>query len=195
MEYTAAQQAAIETLDDPLLIVACAGSGKTQVISQRIVETLRRHNIEPKNIVAFTFTDKAAAELKERVTNLVTAEFGDMIGLAQLFIGTMHAYALDVLQTYVPAAFKYNVLDEIQTRLFIDRNSQASGLTVTDAIVNGTPRRLRRYVDSRLYMQVLSILREDDVDESLLPAELVAARDGYRCLLHEHNYFDYGELV
>ena len=94
MEYTAAQRAAIGTLDDPLLIVACAGSGKTQVISQRIVEILRRPDVEPKNIVAFTFTEKAAAELKERVTNLVTAEFGDMIGLAELFIGTMHGYAL-----------------------------------------------------------------------------------------------------
>jgi UvrD/REP helicase N-terminal domain len=42
VEYTATQRAAIGTLDDPLLIVACAGSGKTQVISRRIVETLRR---------------------------------------------------------------------------------------------------------------------------------------------------------
>jgi len=53
------------------LIVACAGSGKTQVISQRIVEILKQPGVEPKNIVAFTFTEKAAAELKERVTTLV----------------------------------------------------------------------------------------------------------------------------
>lgn len=96
MEYTATQRATIGTLDDPLLIVACAGSGKTQVISQRIVETLRRDDVEPKNIVAFTFTEKAAAELKERVTNLVNAELGDMTGLAELFIGTMHGYARDL---------------------------------------------------------------------------------------------------
>ena len=67
-----AQAAAIGTLDEPLLIVACAGSGKTQVISQRIVETLKLPGVEPRNIVAFTFTEKAAAELKERVTTLVT---------------------------------------------------------------------------------------------------------------------------
>ena len=58
--------------------------------------------VEPKNIVAFTFTEKAAAELKERVTTLVTEAFGDMTGLAELFIGTMHGYARDALQTYVP---------------------------------------------------------------------------------------------
>ena len=195
MEYTEAQRAAIGTLDEPLLIVACAGSGKTQVISQRIVETLRRDEVEPKNVVAFTFTDKAAAELKERVTSLVTAEFGDMTGLAEMFIGTMHGYARDVLQTHVPLAFKFNVLDEIQTRLFIDRHSKASGLTVTEAIVKGNPRKLRRFVDSRLYMQALGVLREDDVDETLLPAELIAARYGYRKLLHSKNYFDYTELL
>jgi DNA helicase-2/ATP-dependent DNA helicase PcrA len=195
VRYTGKQRDAIETLDDPLLIVACAGSGKTQVISQRIVEILRRPGVEPRNIVAFTFTEKAAAELKERVTSLVTKQLGGMIGLAELFIGTMHGYALDMLQTYVPAAFKYNVLDEIQARLFIDRNSRASGLTVTEAVVNGTPRKLRRYVDSRLYMQAMSILREDDVDETLLPDSLIAAGNGYRALLHEKNYFDYTELL
>ena len=77
MEYTDAQRAAIGTLDEPLLIVACAGSGKTQVISERIVEILRLPGVEPKNIVAFTFTEKAAAELKERVTD---ADHGGVSG-------------------------------------------------------------------------------------------------------------------
>src|SRR5215467_5998246 len=178
MEYTAAQQAAIGTIDDPLLIVACAGSGKTQVISQRIIEVLRRPDVEPRNVVAFTFTEKAAAELKERVTNLVTEAFGNMIGLAELFIGTMHGYALDALQTHVAETFKYSVLDDIQTRLLIDRHSRESGLTTTDAVVNGQPKKLRRYVNSRLYMQVMNILREDDVDQALLSADLIGALGG-----------------
>jgi DNA helicase-2/ATP-dependent DNA helicase PcrA len=196
MDYTEAQRATIGTLDEPLLIVACAGSGKTQVISQRIVEILRQPGIEPKNIVAFTFTEKAAAELKERVTTLVTKEFGDVIGLAEMFVGTIHGYALDLLHSHVPFAFKYNVLNDIQTRLFIDRNSRKSGLTVTEAVVaEKPPQPLKRYRDSHLYMQVIGILREDDVDEALLPPGLIAARDGYRKLLHEHSYFDYTELL
>ena len=104
--YTDAQLAAIGTLDEPLLIVACAGSGKTQVISQRIVEILKLDGVEPGNVVAFTFTEKAAAELKERVTTLVTAELGEITGMAEMFIGTMHGYARDLLQTWVSAAFK-----------------------------------------------------------------------------------------
>ena len=195
MDYTKAQEDAIGTLDDPLLIVACAGSGKTQVISQRIVEILRRPDVAPRNIVAFTFTEKAAAELKERVTTLVTAEFGNMLGLAELFIGTMHGYALDALQTHVAETFKYGVLDDIQTRLLIDRHSRASGLTATEATVQGRQRKLKRYVESRLYMQVTNILREDDVASRLLPAGLVQALDGYRNLLHRLRYFDYTELL
>ena len=105
-----------------------------------------------------------------------------MIGLAELFIGTMHGYALDALQTHVAETFKYGVLDDIQTRLLIDRHSRESGLTTTDAVVNGQPRKLRRYVNSRLYMQVTNILREDDVDASLLPAELVGNLNAYRRL-------------
>src|SRR5450631_966615 len=62
----------------------------------------------------------------------------------ELFIGTMHGYARDLLQTYVPLTFKRNVLSDIQTRLFIDRHSRASGLTVTDAVVNGVPKKLKR---------------------------------------------------
>ena len=195
VEYTAAQLAAIETIDEPLLIVACAGSGKTQVISQRIIEILRRDGVQPRNIVAFTFTEKAAAELKERVTNLVTATFGNMIGLAELFIGTMHGYALDALQTHVAETFKYGVLDDIQTRLLIDRNSRESGLTLTDAVVNGQAKKLRRYVNSRLYMQVTNILREDDIDASQLSAGLEDHLLAYRRLLHRLNYFDYTELL
>ena len=96
----------------------------------------------------------------------------------------------------MPQTFKRNVLDDIQTRLFIDRNSRASGLTVTDAVVNGQPRKLRRFVNSPLCMQVLGILREDDVDESLLPATAdrsSATATGSCCA--EKNYFDFTELL
>ena len=70
MDYTPNQLRAIRTDDKNLQIIACAGSGKTQIISERIVNTLRKRageGIKPSNIVAFTFTDKAAAELKDGI--------------------------------------------------------------------------------------------------------------------------------
>jgi DNA helicase II / ATP-dependent DNA helicase PcrA len=74
-------------------------------------------------------------------------------------------------------------------------NSRTSGLTVVDAMVNGTPRKLKRFVNSPPYMQVLGILREDDVNEELLPDSLSDALLGYRKLLRDKNYFDFTELL
>ena len=127
--YTPAQEDAIACLDRPLQIVACAGSGKTQVISQRIAAILARPGIEPRNVIAFTFTEKAAAELKERVLSIVEREVGAVTGLAEMYIGTMHGYCLDLLQRLVPDKFKFSVLTDVTAQLFVDRYSSKSGLT------------------------------------------------------------------
>lgn len=84
-------------------IIAAAGSGKTEVVSQRVASLLADGEA-PESIVAFTFTEKAAAELKERIRERVTARMGvgatDQLG--RLFVGTIHAYCFRMLQTYVP---------------------------------------------------------------------------------------------
>src|SRR5829696_4568949 len=193
--YTPAQLEAIGTLDRPLHLVACAGSGKTQVISKRIVRLLEQPGVAPRSIAAFTFTDKAAAELKDRIGRLVEERFGNIHGLAEMFVGTMHGYGLDLLQTHVLTTFKYTVLNEIQTRLLIDRNSTKSGLTTVGYQSKDGWKTLRRYVQSRLYLQVLNILREDDVDFDRLPDELTNAIVSYKTLLHRHRHFDYAEIL
>lgn len=196
MEFTEAQAAAIGTVDRNLLIVACAGSGKTEVISRRIAELLSRPGVEPKHIVAFTFTEKAAGELKERVHARIKAQHGpDVHGLAEMYIGTMHGYALDLLHGHVPEAFKYNVLNDVQTRLIIDKNSKKSGLTTTQHIVKGEAKLLRRYIHSRLYQQAMSILREDDVDLNGLRPDVREGLDKYQQLLADHYYFDYTGIL
>ena len=157
---------------------------------------LKLPGVEPKNIVAFTFTEKAAAELKERVTTLVTAELGDMTGYG----GAVHrdharvraGRAADVRA----ATFKRNVLDDIQTRLFIDRQQRASGLTVTDAMVKGSPRKLKRYrrlaaVDAGACR---SCARTTWTSRCWRPSWWPRVT-GYRKLLAEKNYFDFTELL
>lgn len=192
--YTRSQQAAIEELAAPLQLIACAGSGKTQVISQRISRILALPDAHPGNVIAFTFTEKAAAELKDRIHRIVREEHGDLPGLAEMHVGTMHGFALNLLQTYVPEAFKYGVLTDITQRLLIDRESTKSGLT-TCPTTAPSRQTLWRYADSKLYMQVLAVLQEDEVDFELVPEGVTGSLHSYAELLSRRKYFDYTAMI
>src|SRR3954468_24946808 len=96
-------------------IIAAAGSGKTEVVSQRVAAMLQER--EPaESIVAFTFTEKAATELKERIRQRVTAKLGDAATdrLGRLYVGTIHGYCFQLLQTHVPKFEIYTPLDPNQ---------------------------------------------------------------------------------
>lgn len=196
MNYTASQQRAIATIDRNLQIIACAGSGKTQVISRRIInilESKKSAGIRPENIVAFTFTEKAAGELKNRIQRLSLEHLGTDEGLAGMYVGTIHAYCLNLLQQPPVYHFlKYSVLPEVQQRLLIDRNSKKSGLTDVPLLDGRT---LARWVDSRLYQALLGVLDEGGVKGRVIPAGVRDALAKYRQLLDEKKYLDYSGML
>jgi len=194
--FTPNQKRAIEHRQGNLQLTACAGSGKTEVLANRVA-TLLDPKAEPAylpgNIAAFTFTEKAAGELKERIGKRVAERYGALIGMAELYVGTIHGFCLQLLQNEVPEFLKYGVLNEVQQVLLIDRNSRASGLTQTRTLKGEA---LKRYIDTSRYIQCLSILREAELDQSLLGdttmAEGLAA---YRALLEKKRYFDYTAIL
>ena len=198
--YTPNQLTAIQEIDSNLQIIACAGSGKTQVISARIVEILKRKKhggIKPENIVAFTFTEKAAAELKDRISTLVKKEFGDLPGMAEMYVGTVHGFCLELLQTYLFEYLKYTVLTEVQTRLLVSRNSKKSGLSDVEIIAGPSKgEKLKRGGrDVRVFLEALNVIREDNVDASKLSPALKAALSAYTDLLDKHRYLDYSRIM
>src|SRR5690606_4127522 len=87
-----------------------------------------------RNIVAFTFTEKAAAELKARIARLTRERLGHVDGLAELYVGTIHGFCLDFLQNYLYEFLKYQVLGDVQAKLLVGRNSQQSGLSDVEII-------------------------------------------------------------
>ena len=82
--FTPNQQAAIDELSQPLQLIACAGSGKTEVLAQRIANILSQPGVRPANVIAFTFTEKAAAELKGRARRTVTANLPAIATLGEM---------------------------------------------------------------------------------------------------------------
>ena len=196
MQLTPSQQSAIQHGGNNLQLIACAGSGKTEVVARRVVHLLdptKAKPLVPANIIAFTFTDKAAAELKERIVTRTREALGEINGLAEMFVGTIHAFSLDLIKNEMPRYLKYEVLNEIQQGLFVDRYSKQSGLTASTDL-NG--RDLHRYVDTRHFISALAILREADLDDAKLAGCSVSeGLDTYSDLLDQRSYLDYSSIL
>lgn len=86
------QEAAVKHSGGPLLIIAGAGSGKTAVLTRRIAYLLQERGVAPWQILAITFTNKAAAEMKERVANLVGPE------AQRMWVATFHSVCVRILR-------------------------------------------------------------------------------------------------
>ena len=81
------QKEAVRYIDGPLLVLAGAGSGKTRVLTHKIAWLISQNISDPQNIMAVTFTNKAAGEMKSRINSLVPDSAG-------IYAGTFHAYGL-----------------------------------------------------------------------------------------------------
>ena len=92
----AAQTEAVEHVTGPILVLAGAGSGKTRVLTVRLAQLIERHGVDPRHVLAVTFTNKAAAEMKRRVGTLLGREPDGM------WIGTFHSVCARLLRREAP---------------------------------------------------------------------------------------------
>jgi len=175
-----------------LRIIACPGSGKTEVVSRRIARMIA-NGVEPKTIVAFTFTEKAAEQLKTRIRGIlekdcpIRADFGDM------FVGTIHAFCFFMLKELDPAFRSYDVLDDPKRVAFLAKRFNYYNLKLDEL---GKEHDLRYYETIRGFLYAADIVMTENIDTSKLSDKKFRnSYRAYRKLLDEEKYFDFSSIM
>ncbi len=182
------QKEAVLTIDGPLLLLAGAGSGKTRVLTHRIAYMIDEMGVNPWNILAITFTNKAAAEMRERVDNIVG------FGAEQVWVSTFHSTCVKILRRY------------------IDRLGFDNGFTIYDsddqkALIKDICKRFQidtKQLKERTIMSAISVAKDELI--SPLEYELSAFGDynkkkiasvykEYQILLKRSNALDFDDLI
>ena len=201
------QREAVIHKEGPLLIVAGAGTGKTTVITQRITYLIEKKLAKPDEILAVTFTEKAAGEMEERVDKLLP------YGYVDLWISTFHSFCERVLRDYaldigIPADFK--ILDQTSSWLFIYKNLDKFNLDYYKTLGNPTKfikaliSHFSHCKDQGIYPEdYLEYAKKLETDNDELSEEqeldrikeIALAYKTYQRLLLGNSFLDFGDLI
>ena len=186
MNLTLEQQEAICEIDHNLQIIACAGSGKTEVITRRIANILvNKPEISSSNIVAFTFTEKAADSMKHRIDivlrNHNISENNDM------YIGTIHGFCFQLLKKYTEKFSEYKILDTVKNHLFINRYFIECGMK--DLNLDPYPKNIN------LFLQCIDKLIDDYENASNWSQNQREILEKYIECLYSKKYLDFSLLI
>ena len=121
-----AQREAVLHFEGPMLVLAGAGSGKTRVLTTRIARLIEHHGVDPSKILAVTFTNKAAGEMRERIARLLGEEPKGM------WSGTFHAIGARILRVAAPLVGRtssFTIYDEDDTLSLIKRMMDQEGVS------------------------------------------------------------------
>jgi DNA helicase-2/ATP-dependent DNA helicase PcrA len=185
-ELNQGQRAAVEAPDRPVLVVAGPGSGKTRVLTHRVAYLVKNRGVSPYRIMAVTFTNKAAREMKERLHELL----GDHV-LRQITIGTFHAVCVRILRreaAHIPYDRDFVIYDTADQLSLVRRSLKELNLDDGDlgprGILDGISRAKSQLIGPGEY--VAASYEQEIVSR-------VYRR--YQRLLLESNAFDFDDLL
>ncbi len=197
----------------PLLIVAGAGTGKTTVITRRIAWLIQQKLAKPEEILALTFTEKAASEMEERVDLLMP------LGYVDFWIATFHAFCERILKQHaleIGLANDFELLDDTRQWILVHKNLDKFKLDYYRPLGNPSKfisamlQHFSRCKDELIspedylhYAQGLLLSNgnaelipsEDTVAEVKRVTELAEAYNVYQKLLLDNDYLDFGDLI
>jgi DNA helicase-2/ATP-dependent DNA helicase PcrA len=185
------QREAVTTTDGPLLIIAGAGSGKTRVITYRVAYLVRELGVHPSHILAVTFTNKAAEEMRERVRRLL--EGGRDMPFA---ISTFHAWCARELRRQaekIGLARDFTICDDDDQMSAIKEVFRAKDLDIKKGPI--LPSQARYAIDqAKMKLEGPEDVRAQGLDHmrANLYADVFAA---YEQMLRRNNALDFGDLL
>jgi len=187
LKYTDNQREAINFRDGNLQIIACAGSGKTDVITRRIA-TLIVNGVHPENIVAFTFTEKAAEEMKFRVRKHLQDLRPENPEIGDMYVGTIHSFCFELLKEFIPKYRGYDVLDEHKRMIFLSSyvNFHRIGL-------RHLGQKTYRNIDE--FCRSIDVVREEMINSETLPEDFKSCYYNYLELLEEQKFLDFSGML
>lgn len=186
MTLTLEQQEAISEIDRNLQIIACAGSGKTEVITRRIANILQnKSEIKPENIVAFTFTEKAAESMKKRIVKALNNDSD--YDIEKMYIGTIHGFCYHLLNKYTEQFQEYKILDTVKSHLFVSRYANECGMA--DLKLEPYPRNVN------LFLQCIDKMIDDYENAETWTQEQRDVFDKYINCLYSHGYIDFSLMT
>ena len=183
-----AQKNAVLTIDGPLLIVAGAGSGKTKVLTSRIAHIIKTKNAFPNQILAVTFTNKAAKEMHSRVSKILGAS---AIGLS--WLGTFHSICAKLLRKHASAVnlkSNFTIIDTDDQIRLIKNICKAENIDVKQLAPRYIIAIIDKWKNKGLYPQEVSINKKDIYEKTILPVYKI-----YQQKLVELNACDFGDLI
>jgi len=194
------QRQAVEYNKGPLLIIAGAGTGKTTVITEKVKFLINKKLAKPEEILALTFTEKAASEMEERVDQALP------YGYFQMWISTFHSFAHDILRQeahHIGLNTGFRLMTEAETIIFLRQNLFLFNLNYFRPL--GNPNKfLGSLVDhfSRLRDEDVSpedylnwVKKQIDHEETKKYLELANAYKTYQALKIKESLMDFSDLI
>jgi ATP-dependent DNA helicase UvrD/PcrA len=184
-ELNEAQRAAVLHGTGPLLVFAGAGSGKTRVITYRIARLLAEDGVPPYRILAVTFTNKAAGEMRERLEKLAGGLVGD------LWVGTFHSISARLLRRYaaeVGLTSRFSIYDDSDQKALINRVIKNAGLDERDY----TP----KLCMSRIHAKKREGIGPEEIEPTPeFDANILHVYAGYERALRAADAVDFDDLI
>ena len=162
-----AQKQAVLSLDGPLLIVAGAGSGKTKVLTSRIAHIIKNKNAFPNQILAVTFTNKAAKEMQNRVSKILGSS---AVGLS--WLGTFHSICAKLLRKHAPAVnlnSNFTIIDTDDQIRLIKNICKAENIDVKQLAPRYVIAIIDKWKNKGLYPNEVKINSKDIYEKTILP--------------------------